>query len=37
MPDISKITASTGWTPQVNLDDGLTQTITYFKDQLVNV
>jgi UDP-glucuronate decarboxylase len=37
MPDITKITASTGWTPKVTLDDGLNQTISYFKHQLVNV
>jgi UDP-glucuronate decarboxylase len=37
MPDIAKITASTGWIPKVTLDDGLEQTISYFKDQLVNV
>ena len=36
MPDITKITASTGWSPQVTLDDGLNQTINYFKHQLVN-
>ena len=36
MPDITKITASTGWSPQVTLDDGLNQTTNYFKHQLVN-
>ena len=37
MPDITKITASTGWAPKVTLDDGLNQTISSFKHQLVNV
>lgn len=31
-PDITKIKKVLGWEPKVNLKDGLSQTLTYFKD-----
>ncbi len=30
-PDITKVKAATGWTPRVNLDEGLDLTIAYFR------
>ena len=33
-PDISRAQESLGWEPTVNLADGLTRTIEYFKDRV---
>jgi len=33
-PDISKIKRVLGWTPTVSLQEGLTKTLAYFKEQL---
>lgn len=33
-PDISRATGDFGWEPKVDLDDGLKETISYFKHQL---
>lgn len=33
-PDISKAQAVLGWEPKVNLTDGLTETIAYFRDKV---
>ncbi len=34
MPEISKLTQATGWSPTTALSDGLDQTISYFKNEL---
>jgi nucleoside-diphosphate-sugar epimerase len=34
MPEISKLTKATGWSPITDLSDGLDQTISYFKNEL---
>jgi UDP-glucuronate decarboxylase len=34
MPEISKLTQATGWSPTTALSDGLDQTIFYFKNEL---
>jgi dTDP-glucose 4,6-dehydratase len=33
-PDITKIKRVLGWEPQVSLQEGLAQTISYFREQL---
>ena len=33
-PDISRATSDFGWEPKVDLEDGLKETISYFKHQL---
>ena len=33
-PDISRATSKLGWTPRVELDEGLRRTIAYFRDRL---
>jgi len=33
-PDLTRITEETGWEPETSLDDGLSQTITYFNTVL---
>ena len=33
-PDISKIKRVLGWTPTVSLQEGLSKTLAYFKEQL---
>ncbi|HNX04796.1 MAG TPA: SDR family NAD-dependent epimerase/dehydratase, partial [Opitutales bacterium] len=33
-PDITKVHAATGWTPKVNLDEGLDRTIAYFRAEI---
>ena len=32
--DFSKLTAATGWTPSINFDDGLKDTVQWYIDRL---